>query len=161
MSLHSTRLQPVLREYRPSDLEELWRIDRECFAEGISYSRRELEFYLRRSRAIALVAETDSKIVGFIVADQDRRGNGHIVTIDVLSHARRSGLGSELMQAAEQRLSAAGAKRVYLEAAVNNSAALAFYKRHGYSVVGTIPRYYLDSLDALVMEKSLTTAAAC
>ena len=159
MSVQPNPLQPVLRDYRPSDLEELWRIDRQCFAEGISYSRRELEFYVRRPRAITLVAEADAKVVGFIIADLDRRGNGHVITIDVLPHARRGGLGSTLMEAAEQRLIAAHAKRVYLETAVDNAAALAFYKRHGYSVVGTIPRYYLDSIDALVMEKPLPAPA--
>jgi|SRR5581483_3043972 len=156
MSAQPANLHPVLRDYRSSDLEELWRIDHECFAEGISYSRRELEFYIGRPRAITLVAEVEGNIAGFIVADRDRRGNGHIITIDVLAGARRSGLGSTLMQAAEQRLTAAGAKRVYLETAMDNAAALAFYKRHGYSVVGTIPRYYLDSVDALRMEKPLT-----
>ncbi|MGZ5165643.1 MAG: GNAT family N-acetyltransferase [Burkholderiales bacterium] len=155
MSVQPNPLQPVLRDYRASDLEELWRIDQQCFAEGISYSRRELEFYLRRPRAITLVAEADAKIVGFIIADLDRRSNGHVITIDVLPNARRGGLGSTLMEATEQRLIASHAKRVYLETAVDNAAALAFYKRHGYSVTGTIPRYYLDSIDALVMEKLL------
>jgi ribosomal protein S18 acetylase RimI-like enzyme len=158
MSAKPTHLQPVVRDYRPSDLEELWRIDHECFAEGISYTRRELEFYIARPNAIALVAESGAEIVGFIVADRDRRGNGHIVTIDILPQARRSGIGSTLMQAAEKRLIAAGAKRVYLETAVDNATALAFYKRHGYSVVGTIPRYYLDSIDALRMQKPLAAA---
>jgi len=40
--------------------------------------------------------------------------------------------------------------------AVDNHPAIAFYKRHGYSIVGTIPRYYLGSLDALRMEKILS-----
>ena len=33
--------------------------------------------------------------------------------------------------------------------------ALRFYKRHRYSVLKTIPRYYLDSIDALLMGKRL------
>jgi ribosomal protein S18 acetylase RimI-like enzyme len=107
---------------------------------------------------VTLVAEAKG-IVGFVVADLDRRGNGHIITIDVLPQARRSGLGTTLMNVVEQRLIAARAKRIYLETAVDNAAALAFYKRHGYAVVGTIPRYYLDSIDALVMEKPLPAAA--
>jgi ribosomal protein S18 acetylase RimI-like enzyme len=106
------------------------------------------------------VAEVGDKIVGFIVADRDRRSNAHIITIDVLAEARRMGLGSTLMLAAEERLREAGAKRVYLETAVDNSAALTFYKRHGYSVVGTIPRYYLDSIDAIRMDKSLVATSA-
>ncbi len=42
-----------------------------------------------------------------------------------------------------------------LETAVDNLAALAFYKRHGYSVVRTWPRYYSNGVDALVMKKEL------
>src|SRR5262252_7413261 len=113
----ATRLQPVLRNYRPSDLPKLWHIDQQCFVDGISYSLRELEFYIRRPRAITLVADAEGAIVGFIVADRDRRGDGHIITIDVLPGARRAGLGSTLIEAAEQQLSASGAKRVYLETA--------------------------------------------
>jgi len=30
-----------------------------------------------------------------------------------------------------------------------------FYKRHGYSVVKTIPRYYSNGVDALVLQKDL------
>ncbi len=144
-----------IRDYCPADFEALWKIDQECFAQGISYSRRELEFYIRRPRAFTLVGEMEGGIVAFVVADRDRRGHGHIITIDVLPSARRSGLGAQLMSMAEERLRAAGCRLVYLETAVDNATALAFYKRLGYSVVSTIPRYYLDSVDALVLMKRL------
>ena len=42
-----------------------------------------------------------------------------------------------------------------LETAVDNRAALAFYKAHEYDVVRTIPRYYSDGVDALVLKKDL------
>jgi len=38
---------------------------------------------------------------------------------------------------------------------VDNRAALAFYKTHEYNVVKTIPRYYSDGVDALVLKKDL------
>jgi ribosomal protein S18 acetylase RimI-like enzyme len=44
------------------------------------------------------------------------------------------------------------------ETAVDNTAALAFYKRHHYFVVKTMPRYYPDGLDAFVLEKKLLSA---
>jgi ribosomal protein S18 acetylase RimI-like enzyme len=44
---------------------------------------------------------------------------------------------------------------VFLETAVDNLAALTFYKRHGYSVLRTLPRYYQGSVDGLRMEKRL------
>jgi len=153
--LSATSVPALIREYRADDFETLWKIDQVCFARGISYTRRELAFYIGRKRGFTLVAQSDGKIVGFVVVDRDREGQGHVITIDVLPEARRSGLGSRLMAAAEERLRALGCSVVFLETAVDNAAALAFYKRHGYSIVHTIPRYYLDSVDALVLVKDL------
>jgi len=148
-------VHPVIRDYRRQDFETLWQIDQACFARGISYTRRELAFHIARKRGFTLVAELDGRIVGFVVVDRHRNGQGHVITIDVLPEARRSGLGSRLMAAAEERLRARGCSVVFLETAVDNAAALAFYKRHGYSIVHSVPRYYLDSLDALVLAKQL------
>jgi len=153
----------TVRDFRPENLETLWRIDQACFPPGISYSRQELKFYVRRRGAITLIAASDpeksatlsanGEIAGFIVAHP---GNtGHIVTIDVVASARRSGVGSLLLRAAEDRLRSAGSRAVALETAVDNVSALAFYKRHGYSVVKTIPRYYSNGVDALVLQKDL------
>ena len=50
----------------------------------------------------------------------------------------------------------AGSRAVGLETAVDNVAALSFYKRHGYSVIRTWPRYYSNGVDALVLKKELT-----
>lgn len=145
-----------LRDFRPEDFDTLWKIDQQCFAPGIAYSRFELKVYLRRRTSFSLIAELDSgSIAGFIVAETGRRRAGHIITIDVLPGARRLGIGSKLLQAAEGRLWAAGSERVELETAVDNASAIAFYKRHGYFLVKTIPRYYSIGVDALVMGKDL------
>ena len=91
---------------------------------------------------------------GFIVAETGKQA-GHIITIDVLKEFRRSGLGSQLMAAAEQRMRAAGCPAVILETAVDNATALAFYKRHQYFLVKTLPRYYATGVDAFVLKKDL------
>jgi ribosomal protein S18 acetylase RimI-like enzyme len=64
-------------------------------------------------------------------------------------------VGSRLLRAAEERLLAAHCHFVILETAVDNRAALAFYKTHEYHVSKTIPRYYSDGVDALVLKKDL------
>lgn len=148
-----------IRESGLADFDQLWRIDQQCFTSGIAYSREELEQYMRIRGAFTLAGERvedgQEGIVGFVLATRDRRGTGHIITIDVLEQARRQKLGSQLLQAAEARLAEQACTRVLLEVAVDNRAAIAFYKRHQYAVLKTLPRYYLGTLDALLMEKKL------
>jgi len=158
-----------IRQFRKEDFEQLWGIDQECFPPGISYTRIELAFYMGRPRAFTLVAEGENQssepaapgkdILGFIVGEASTRGAGHIITIDVRADARRHRLGSALLQAAEERLSGGGSRHVFLETAVDNAPAIAFYKRHGYELIKTIPRYYKNNLDALLLGKRLKEIA--
>jgi ribosomal protein S18 acetylase RimI-like enzyme len=60
-----------------------------------------------------------------------------------------------LLTVAEKRLVEEKCRVVRLETAVDNLSALAFYKRHHYSIVKTIPRYYSSGVDAFVLEKDL------
>ena len=60
-----------------------------------------------------------------------------------------------MLESAEERLQAAGCRMVYLETAVDNTSALAFYKRHQYLLVRTVPRYYANGVDAFVLQKDL------
>jgi [ribosomal protein S18]-alanine N-acetyltransferase len=157
----------ILREFKREDFEILWDIDQKCFSPGISYSRLELATYIRHRGSLTLVAEStearrkseESPIVGFIVAEVDRRGIGHIITIDVVAVARRFGIGSSLLGAAEDRLRAVQCPSVRLETAVDNLGALAFYKRHGYFLEKTVPHYYSNGVDALVLRKDLLPQA--
>ena len=143
----------VVRDFDPEDFETLWRMDQECFAPGISYSKRELRSFIDRTGSFTLVAADGAKILGFIVIQGGKAG--HVITIDVGPEARRLGVGSLLLRTAEQRLFSAGSYMINLETAVDNLNALAFYKRHGYSVIRTWPRYYGNGVDALVLKKNL------
>jgi ribosomal protein S18 acetylase RimI-like enzyme len=162
-----------IRQFEKRDFETLWQIDQACFDLQLAYSRPELAFYMRRPSAFTLVAEknvngipaapgkaigsksgNEHRILGFIVAEK-RRTTGHIITIDVIAEARRIGVGSALLDAAERRLREEGAAGVELETAVNNEAAIRFYKQKGYFVEKTIRGYYSNHLDALVMGKIL------
>jgi ribosomal-protein-alanine N-acetyltransferase len=179
MSGYNSEVEIAIRdwrkdEWRNDDFEALWRLDQECFPPGISYSREELAAYILGEQSFTYVAKTvhvqsrksrfsaeesqitpENRISGFIVAETSRRGIGHIITIDVSPKARRFGLGSQLLVAAEKRLVEEKCRAVRLETAVDNLSALAFYKRHHYSIVKTIPRYYSSGVDAFVLEKDL------
>ena len=160
-----------IRNYRPTDFKTLLAIDQSCFQPGIAYTPFELKTYITRRGSVTFIAENEtnsgseatdahsnpaqnSAILGFIVAERNR-SNGHIITIDVRSEARRHRIGSLLLEAAEEQLRLWNCRTVRLETAVDNVAALSFYKRRGFNVVTTIPRYYSSGVDALLLEKDL------
>jgi [ribosomal protein S18]-alanine N-acetyltransferase len=155
-----------IRPFNKADFDTLWRIDQACFDPQLAYTQPELAFYIRRPGAFTLIAESADEsgraaeqpvkreILGFIVAE-NRRKNGHIITLDVVAEARRSGVGSGLLRAAEEKLAKAGTGIVALETPVNNLTAIRFYKREGYFVEKTVAGYYSGLLDALVMTKEI------
>jgi [ribosomal protein S18]-alanine N-acetyltransferase len=157
-----------VRAYQKADFETLWRIDQACFDPKLAYSRFELAVYMRRPGSFTLVAERPAQgstsgngrgqVVGFVVAEY-RRKTGHIITIDVVEEARRTGVGSALLNAAEENLRGLGVNAVELETPVSNMPAIRFYKEMGYCVEKTVSGYYSRQLDALVMRKELVEAA--
>lgn len=150
-------VQVRIRDYRPEDFEALWCLDQLCFEEGIAYSKIDLQHYIRLKSAFTLVGEAEATICGFIVAHRRRGGFGHILTIDVDPDFRQHGVGTQLLLAAHDRLAREGCHTVFLETAVNNLAAIAFYKRHDYSVVRTLPQYYqATGVDAFLLSTKLT-----
>ena len=158
LSRYNGRVLFRIRQFEKADFDTLWRIDQACFDPQLAYSRPEMAFYMRRPGSFTLVAEAEgvpgNGVLGFIVAET-RRKSGHIITIDVVAEARRAGVGSALLRAAEDQLLRAGVVAVALETPVNNEAAIRFYKQKGYFVEKTVAGYYSGQMDALVMTKEL------
>lgn len=144
----------LLREYRRADFESMWRLDQECFAPGIAYSRSALRAFLSRKAAQTIVAESQGRIVAFVLGWRRSRTEGHVITLDVAASARRQGVGRQLLLELESRFRAAGVRRVQLEASVLNTGAIAFYERLEYRKVVQLPDYYGRGLHAWKMAKA-------
>jgi ribosomal-protein-alanine N-acetyltransferase len=161
----------ILRNFQTTDFEALWQIDQKCFPPGIAYTKNELNAYISTPGVLTLIAETNQTrvkdsdnqgeqstsdlILGFTIVHANQRKTGHVITIDVVPGRRRSGIGSRLLAAGEERMRSASCDRVKLETAVDNVAAQKFYERHGYAVVKRIAGYYSNGMDALVLMKDL------
>jgi ribosomal-protein-alanine N-acetyltransferase len=143
-----------LRGYQPNDFDALYKLDQSCFPRGIAYSKTTLRYFLALSSAKCLLAVEVDDIAGFILSELDGP-LAHIITLDVAEAHRRSGVGTLLLNAAENSLSAQGVRMVFLETAVNNHAAVNFWSLHGYIKDGILKRYYLNRIDGYEMRKVL------
>jgi ribosomal-protein-alanine N-acetyltransferase len=143
-----------VRAYEPHDFKALHRLDQACFPPGIAYSNTMLRYFLSLSSAECLVAADGQEIGGFIVSSVNAP-LAHIITLDVAEAHRRSGMGSLLLTAMENKIGAQGVRTILLETAVDNDPAVAFWQRHGYRIEGVLKRYYLGRTDAYEMRKLL------
>ena len=143
-----------IRDYQARDFSSLCQLDQTCFPPAIAYDPEEIAAALVQPRTFCVVAEQDEQVVGFILLHY-RRTVGNIITIDLHPEYRRRGLGSRFMEIAEQHLVQLGVRRMILEVATNNEAAITFYRARGFATQRLLPRYYQEGTDAYLMEKTL------
>lgn len=91
-------------------------------------------------------------------------GEAEVLTLAVSPSARRAGVGRTLVEAAAGLAAQSGAEMMFLEVAVDNTAALALYEAAGFVTAGRRRAYYdrggSDRVDALVLRLDLNSASS-
>jgi ribosomal-protein-alanine N-acetyltransferase len=98
-------------------------------------------------------AEPIGLVLWRVAADE-----AEILTIGVLPDRRRTGAGRHLLDAATGAASAAGARRLFLEVAVDNAAAIGLYRASGFADQGRRTGYYRGpngTVDALILGRDI------
>ncbi len=144
-----------IRDLRPGDLEEAYRLDQSCFEEGIAYTRGQIRDFLTRDGAIALAADGDDGSLAAFAIGHAAGSRGHVVTIDIAASHRRRGLGQRLLSELKARMAASGVREVRLEVDKRNTHAIRFYEKMGFRSTRTLPDYYGAGLDGLRMTRRL------
>jgi ribosomal-protein-alanine N-acetyltransferase len=146
----------LIRHAVSADFESLLEIDEASFPDGVAYDAVELSYFMNRNGAETIVAEDDGTIVAFLIMEVHRtRRNATIITLDVRETHRRNGYATRLLKRSEEILTDYGVEVYDLQVDVTNRGAIGFYKKHGFSTVRTLPRYYANGHDAYLMVKEL------
>jgi ribosomal-protein-alanine N-acetyltransferase len=150
----------ILRDYRSSDIEAMFRLDEACFAEEFRFDRESMREFAEVGSAFVRVAEkVCGEIVGFVITHIEEVAaarRAYVVTLDVAEECRRKGLARRLMTEAEERAIAAGVRWIQLHVFTGNAGAIQFYEELGYERIRTRRRFYgAPGLDAFVYGKDL------
>jgi ribosomal-protein-alanine N-acetyltransferase len=107
----------------------------------------------------SLVALADGGLAGFAVASWLRQeAAAEIEGLVVDEKYRRQGIGRTLIVACMDWAAKSGASSMRLEVRASNAAALALYRRHGFSAVGRRRGYYSAPIeDALLLQAALAS----
>ncbi|MDY6964573.1 MAG: ribosomal protein S18-alanine N-acetyltransferase [Halobacteriota archaeon] len=141
-----------IRLFKPSDFAQLINLEREAFQETNPYVYTNL--YESCPNGF-LVAEKDGLVIGYVVGLLTDDHEGRIFSFAVNKRHRRSGIGTELLNAIFTIFRDNEIFKVRLEVRQSNEAARSLYRKLGFNVTGFIPRYYSDGEDAIVMKKTL------
>ncbi len=108
-----------------------------------------IQAMIESDEATLLVAEKDSQILGFIIVQQQKtppynciapHDFAYIIDLVVTQSARGSGLGKQLMQAAQEWAQGRGLDYIELGVLSNNLGAIALYEQLGYEQNTSIMR---------------------
>ena len=102
-----------------------------------------------------MIAELDGQIVGFIAGVNNAPQNARILMLAVQPSHRKRGIGSALMDAFLQQCALRAMRTVELEVRMSNANAINFYKRYGFQIAGTLPKFYTDGEDGYKMMRHL------
>lgn len=121
----------------------------------------EFEDLLKSPGVFAVLGEAGepAEAKGFILC-RSIAGEAEILTIAVDPAARRRGWGAALVEVAAGVAAETGAEALFLEVAVDNTAAIALYQSTRFAKVGLRKGYYPHpdgAKDAVVMRRALNT----
>jgi ribosomal protein S18 acetylase RimI-like enzyme len=110
-----------------------------------------------------LVAELDGRVVGYIRLKPPTKlpENVHVIQVQGLAvhpDARRHGVASGLLDAAEETLRERGTRKLTLRVLSTNEAAIRLYERHGFVREGTLLEEFCINgrfVDDVMMAKKL------
>lgn len=142
----------LIRAARLSDANDVVRIDQNSFAHPWApHVMREAIEKAQSGEYIALVAECEAQICGFVVA-WNVREEGEIATIAVDENFRGRGIARQLLEAALHEATRRGAQTMFLEVRPHNLIAQQLYEKCGFIKVGLRKNYYKNGDDAVVMK---------
>ncbi len=140
-----------------ADAARLAALHKACFGPA-GWSASQIAESLRLETTLGLMAESDGDAAAVILCQITPEAEAEVLTLAVRPELRRCGLGLLLLHAAMDAARARKAKRLFLEVAADNAAALALYEKAGFGAIGRRRGYYArndGSVDAVMMGASL------
>lgn len=154
-------LAEPIRAIGPFDLDLVAALHAGCFAEA--WDRAAIAALLAMPGAFGLLAADGAAPLGFLLA-RAAAGEAEILSLGVSLPARRRGWGARLVEAGLDRMAQEGARRIYLEVAEDNMAAIELYRARGFAQIGRRAAYYRSqhgtATGALVLARALDEARA-
>ena len=134
---HLEQIQDILL----TDFDEFWNA-------GV------LKNELQNTLSVYIVALNQGEVVGYAGLWQPD-DEGHVTNIVTKKDKRGNNIGTLMLEEIINIAKNKNMKSITLEVNVNNNIAINLYKKYGFKEVGTRPKYYNNTDDAIIMTKEI------
>ena len=143
----------------PEQLGRVLDIETRSFTQP--WSLADFEWLARDEEAVKVGLWHGDELVGYAIGVPEAGAVFHLASLAVDPPWRRRGWGSRLLAAVLDRARQRGCRRCRLEVRRSNVAALALYRRSGFTTEGLRRRFYTSPVeDAWLLTRSLAGADA-
>ncbi|MGN6547948.1 MAG: ribosomal protein S18-alanine N-acetyltransferase [Aureliella sp.] len=145
-TINYTNIRWMIRRDMPAVLD----IEQQSFE--FPWSEDEFIRCLRQRNCIGMVAERDTAVAGFMVYEL-HKNRLHLLNFAVARAARRTGVGSAMVNKLASKLSSDRRNRIMLEVRETNLDAQIFFRQLGFRAISVLRSFYEDSPeDAYLMQ---------
>jgi ribosomal protein S18 acetylase RimI-like enzyme len=145
----------ILRKAVAADTRAIMALENSCFDdEHERFGAGQVRRLIASGSAVVTVALVDAQIVGWAAGLVKRHAtcnSGRIYALAVDPAARGMKVGQLLMEQVIGQLRSRGTVRIYLEVRKDNHAAIALYRKLGFTDFKHLRHYYRPNLHALRM----------
>ena len=153
----STNIYTNIRWMIRRDMAAVLDIEQHSFE--FPWSEEEFVRCLRQRNCIGMVAERDTTVVGFMIYEL-HKNRLHLLNFAVAQDARRTGVGSAMVDKLSSKLTADRRNRIMLEVRETNLDAQIFFRQRGFRAISVLRSFYEDSPeDAYLMQYRHRAAA--
>jgi ribosomal-protein-alanine N-acetyltransferase len=107
---------------------------------------------LRQRNHIGIVAESDDRVIGYLIYDRNRKDRIGIIKCAVHPRARRSGAGSKLVGYLTDKLSHQRSATIVVDVSERRVPAQLFFRACGFRAVEVVPEFFGFGEDSCRME---------
>jgi ribosomal-protein-alanine N-acetyltransferase len=150
----------MLRPAREQEARAMAEMSQTLIEAGLvwRYTPRRMASLMRHADTAALVAHDGAGIQGFAVMQLGDE-HAHLVLLCVHPMQRQRGIGRRLTEWMLASARVAGMASIRLELRADNSAAMGFYRRLGFTETTLVPGYYDGRIAARSMQLALRDGA--
>ena len=144
-----------IRRARPDDASAIAELESECFSDPWSF--KDILSYICQDSGICYVALEDGRVIAYLLG-RLIAPEGEIYRIAVTKEKRRRGIGYRLLSFMIKTERGRGLESLFLEVRMQNAAARALYRSHGFEEISIRKNYYKNPTDdavIMLLDKSL------